>query len=267
MTEVEDRPGPSGPGAGPDDEGRYFKGDQSREEFRDWMLSRIPRWYSPWVHLGSTVSIGAGALALAAWRIHALAPVELVAVPVTFLLSNVMEWHAHRNLLHRRDKRFKALAVLYDRHTPEHHRIYRYGDMEIRSAREMRLVLLPAVGAAGIVAMAAPAAALAGALISTNVGWLVLITSSVYVVGYELSHLAYHLPETSIVYKLPFLKQLSELHARHHDPRLMQKWNFNVTVPLADWLFGTIAPRGLVDRIKATRAKRPAPQAPSPAKA
>lgn len=250
-----------------DDDRRYFRGEQSREEFREWMLGRIPRWYSPWAHLGSTVSIGVGALALAAWKIHALAPVELVAVPVTFVLSNVMEWHAHRNLLHRRDKRFKALAVLYDRHTPEHHRVYRYGDMEIRSTREMRLVLLPAVGAAGIVAMAAPAAVLAGALISPNVGWLVLATSSLYVVGYELSHLAYHLPETSVVYKLPFLKQLREQHARHHDPRLMQKWNFNVTLPLADWLFGTLVPPGLVDRIKATRATRQAPPGPGPAEA
>ena len=29
-------------------------------------------------------------------------------------------------------------------------------------------------------------------------------------------------------------------HAMHHTPELMQRWNFNVTVPLADWLLGTI---------------------------
>jgi sterol desaturase/sphingolipid hydroxylase (fatty acid hydroxylase superfamily) len=29
-------------------------------------------------------------------------------------------------------------------------------------------------------------------------------------------------------------------HAIHHDPRLMQRYNFNVTVPLWDWVRGTI---------------------------
>jgi len=31
-------------------------------------------------------------------------------------------------------------------------------------------------------------------------------------------------------------------HAAHHDPRLMTRYNFNVTFPIADRLFGTVAP-------------------------
>ena len=30
-------------------------------------------------------------------------------------------------------------------------------------------------------------------------------------------------------------------HALHHDPKLMQKWNFNVSLPLWDLVRGTIA--------------------------
>jgi sterol desaturase/sphingolipid hydroxylase (fatty acid hydroxylase superfamily) len=79
-----------------------------------------------------------------------------------------------------------------------------------------------------------------------------LATSAVYVVGYELSHLAYHLPEESVVYRLPLLRALRQHHARHHIPGLMQKANFNVTLPLGDLLFGTIASREQVERVTAS---------------
>jgi sterol desaturase/sphingolipid hydroxylase (fatty acid hydroxylase superfamily) len=245
------------------DEAREYFGDaRTRESFRQHMLGKQPSWYSPWAHFAATTGIGIGMLGLAIWGIRELLPLELVVVPVVFVLANLGEWHAHRNLLHRR---WRPVAILYDRHTPEHHRVYRYGDMRMRSARELRLVLIPAAGVAGIVATAAPAAALVGWLTTPNTGWLFLLTASSYVVGYELTHLAYHLPETSLVYRLPFMRRLREHHARHHDPRLMQKWNFNVTVPLADWMFGTIAPKHLVEELKRRPAAEQSAAAPGAA--
>jgi len=41
---------------------------------------------------------------------------------------------------------------------------------------------------------------------------------------------------------------LREHHRRHHHPALMQKWNFNVTVPLFDWVHRTLAPEEVVAR-------------------
>ena len=38
----------------------------------------------------------------------------------------------------------------------------------------------------------------------------------------------------------------------HHDPKLMQRWNMNVTVPLWDWVRGTVA-----DKDAAEEALRP----------
>jgi sterol desaturase/sphingolipid hydroxylase (fatty acid hydroxylase superfamily) len=40
---------------------------------------------------------------------------------------------------------------------------------------------------------------------------------------------------------------LREQHRRHHHPRLMQRWNFNVTVPLWDWVRGTRVPREVLE--------------------
>lgn len=234
------------------DERRFFRDDRSRERFREETLAAEPRWYSPWLHLAVTTGTGIAALVGGALSLRAVALSELVVVPTVFVVSNLAEWHIHKRLLHRR---WKPMAVLYDQHTPMHHRIYRYGDMEIRSWRELRLVLIPAMGVVGVVVAAAPAAALAGWLFSPNVGWLFLMTAAGYVVGYELSHLAYHLPEDGFIGRRWLVRVMREHHALHHDPQLMQRWNFNVTLPLGDWLFRSIAPADLVREARA-RAER-----------
>ncbi|MDX2056114.1 MAG: sterol desaturase family protein [Polyangiaceae bacterium] len=210
-----------------------------RKEFRDVMLAAVPKWYSPWGHLAGSVGVGVVYLFLGIWGLRRLAPLELLTVPIVFVILNLAEWFIHKNIMHRRRR---VLAVLYDRHTPEHHRVFRADSMAIRSALELRLVLIPAAGVLGIVTLSVPAALLAGWLLVPNVGWLLLMTTAVYVVGYELSHLLYHFPEHSAPYRSRVLHTLREHHARHHDPRCMQKYNFNVTIPLGDLLFGTMAP-------------------------
>ncbi|MGO8997680.1 MAG: sterol desaturase family protein [Polyangiaceae bacterium] len=211
----------------------------ARRRIRERLLTAIPSSYRPWMHLAATTGIGAAVLALGIFGIHGLRPVELLVVPAVFLLSNGFEWRAHKDLLH---KMREPLGFLYRRHTPEHHMIYVEDDMAIRDWREMKVVLIPAYGVFGIVATLAPVAALFGALATRNAGWLVLVTGGLYMVGYELSHLSYHLPPESFVGRLALVRVLRRHHARHHNPALMQRWNFNVTIPLFDWVHGTIAP-------------------------
>jgi hypothetical protein len=220
----------------PDRDAELFE-EPVRQRTRARLLSEIPEDYNPWLHLGATTGIGVGLLALGALGIHQVRAVELLAVPVVFLLSNGFEWAAHKDLLHRPRWPFKQL---YRKHTPEHHVVYVEDDMSIRDWRELRLVLIPAVGVLGIVVSLAPLAALTGALLTPNVGWLVLLTGGLYMVGYELSHLSYHLPPDSFVGRWSLVRLLRRHHARHHNPRLMRRWNFNVTIPLFDWLHGTI---------------------------
>lgn len=238
------------------------------EKFRRRMFAKVPAWYSPYGHLAGTVGVGVVTLGIAAPRLNSPRPLELLSVPIAFVFANLVEWFAHRYLMHHR--RF-PFGVLFDRHTPEHHRLYDYETMAISDKRELRLVLMPAAGVLGIVLLAAPAAFVVRLLTNANVGWLFLMTQALYVVGYELSHLAYHLPESSIVYRLPLLRALREHHARHHLPGLMQKANFNVTVPLGDWLFGTLASSELVARAKdssresarAATSRKRSPRSPS----
>jgi Fatty acid hydroxylase superfamily len=210
----------------------------ARERAREKLMARIPPWYSPWGHLTATTGIGLAVLVLGAWELRAVRLVELLMIPAVFLLANAFEWRVHKNVLHRR---LWPVEEIYTRHTPEHHAVYMTNDMAIRSTREFRLVLMPAFGILGIVVATAPVAFGVRLLLGANCGWLFLVSSALYMVGYELSHLSYHLPETTWIGRRPLVKWLREHHARHHDPRLMQKWNFNVTIPLFDWVHGTIA--------------------------
>jgi hypothetical protein len=209
----------------------------SREELRRDLLSRIPRWYSPWLHLAVPAVTGLAIVAFALGRIRDLQAWQLALVPLFVAFGNAVEWHAHRDLLHRRTW---PLEILYVRHTPQHHAIYVSDDMNIRDWRELRFVLLPAYGVVGLVAVTSPVTAALWLAGQPNVAALWLSTVVLYVLTYEWFHLAYHLPADGLVGRLAVVRWLRRHHQRHHNPVLMQRWNFNVTVPLWDLLRGTV---------------------------
>jgi len=208
-----------------------------REALRDGVVSTIPRWYSPWVHLAFPSLVGLAVICACMLLVRDLRAWQLAAVPITFLLSNAIEWRGHKYALHRRQR---LLEPLYDRHTPVHHRIFIREDMSIRSPREFRIVLIPAYAILVILAMQVPLFGLLVLAGQRNLALLVLATSMSYVVSYEWLHLSYHLPEKSFIGRRGLVRRLRRHHATHHHPPLMQRWNMNVTVPLWDWVRGTI---------------------------
>jgi len=216
-----------------------------RDALRARAVAEIPTWYRPWLHLAFPSLVGIGVIVACVLSLHALRPIELLAIPATFLVLNAGEWRIHRDMLH---KRTPPLTVLYDRHTPQHHMIFVTDDMAIRSTREFYLVLIPAYGiiAAGIGALPIPAAMWLGFGLR-NPALLFMVTTMAYVVAYEWMHLSYHAPADSFVGRLRIVQRLRHHHAVHHAPELMQKWNFNVTIPLWDWVRRTIY-RGALNR-------------------
>ena len=157
-------------------------------------------------------------------------------MPIVYVISNAAEWRAHKDLLHRRTP---PLHVLYDRHTPQHHMVFVTSDLEVRNTREFRLVLIPFYGVLAILSVTVPVAIALTLGGLRNVGALFVATTTFYVLSYEWLHLSYHLPRTSFIGRLGIIRVLRRHHATHHHPVLMQKWNFNVTVPLWDWVRGT----------------------------
>jgi sterol desaturase/sphingolipid hydroxylase (fatty acid hydroxylase superfamily) len=66
-----------------------------------------------------------------------------------------------------------------------------------------------------------------------------VLVAVAYFLNYELFHFAFHCSEKSWVMKLPGFKKVMALHKNHHKPELMSKYNFNITYPIGDLLFGT----------------------------
>lgn len=213
-----------------------MKGGDSATIRRE-LVARIPRWYVPWVHLVGPSLVGLAIVAFALSRLRAPRGWELATVPAVWVLSNFFEWLLHKDVLHRK-VRFLELAFV--RHTPQHHGAFDGGSLAIRDARELKLVLLPAFGVIAMFAGAIPPGLALAALVSPNVGLLWVATVVLYVLGYEWLHLSYHLPEDGLVGRLALVRVLRRHHALHHTPALMQRANFNVTVPLWDWLLGTL---------------------------
>jgi len=208
-----------------------------REALRASLVAAIPWWYSPWVHLAAPSVFGLGVMVAAAFFIRDLRPLELLFALGVLLVSNATEWRIHRDLLH---KRTRFMEVLFDRHTPEHHGVYVRDDMAIRSTREFRLILIPAYGILGVFVMTSPITAALWLLGQHNLALIFCMCTMFYVVSYEWFHLSYHLPPESFIGRRRLIRWLRRHHATHHHPPLMQKWNFNVNVPLWDIVRRTV---------------------------
>ena len=210
-----------------------------RDRVRGDVLERTPSWYNPWVHLAFPSLFGLSFIALALGRLHDVQWYEWAFVPLVLALLNVNEWHIHRNILHRRTW---PLEVLFWRHTPEHHVIFVRHDMAIRDPQEFRLVLIPSYGIVAIFLTGLPIIAALTWFVSPNVAACWVAVSMLYTVSYEWLHLSYHLPLTSRIGNSAVICAMRRSHATHHTPELMQKWNFNVTFPVWDWVRGSIHP-------------------------
>jgi hypothetical protein len=218
------------------------------------------RFYNPWVHLGTTTFFGLGMIGAAVALIQDLKWWQVAFGLALLVLSNAAEWRIHRDLLH---KRSKLAPVLYDRHTPQHHMIYVTDDMAVRSRKEWRLVLLPSWGIIMLFVALLPAMALFwlgwpkplfAPVDQHNIACVFAIVTMFYVVSYEWLHLSYHLAPETFVGSLWLVRVMRRHHATHHDPRLMQKWNFNVSLPLWDWVRGTIVKQPAAAEAKAKAA-------------
>jgi hypothetical protein len=53
-------------------------------------------------------------------------------------------------------------------------------------------------------------------------------------------HACEHLPPQNPLTRLPWIRQMRRLHELHHRRERMQERNFNIVLPLMDYLFGTL---------------------------
>jgi hypothetical protein len=229
---------------------------QERPERRAQIVAHMPARYSPTLHLAIPTMIGLSVFVTAIVRLqtNSLKLIELLTIPITLLAAFGFEWRAHKDILHRR---LPLLGLLYERHELFHHVIYTDRDMAMRSKREWWFVLMPPYAVVLVfLTLVLPFAIVIETYVNRNVAMLVSATSMVFFLSYEWLHLAYHLPKDHPIARLGIIAKLREHHRRHHEPRLMKRWNFNVTIPVFDLLHGTIWSPEREEKFRAARQLR-----------
>lgn len=196
-----------------------------------------PRYSGP-LHLATTISISLLVAVGSAVMLADVRPLEWLTIPLTFLYANLSEYLGHRGPMH---KKTRFLGQVFQRHSIEHHAFFTNEAATFDSSQDFKAVLFPPVLLIFfIVGFALPVGAVLYLLVSPNVCFLFVMTSVLYFLNYELLHFAYHSEPDSWIGRLPFIDRLRRHHIAHHDRRLMTRYNFNITYPICDRLFGTL---------------------------
>lgn len=206
-----------------------------REQYRREEIG--PR-YSGRLHFCFTSGVCLAVILLCAAQLQNVQAWEWLAIPLTFLYANWSEWAGHRGPMHHP---VRGLGLIFRRHTHQHHRFFVPEHMAFEGVRDYKAVLFPPILLIFFIgAFAVPVGLLIAWLLTANAAWLFVLVSVAYFLNYEWLHFAYHTPADSWVARLPGVAALRRHHTRHHDPALMSHHNFNITYPIADWLFGTL---------------------------
>jgi hypothetical protein len=211
---------------------------QRQVDFRNEYRSRIRGWYDGYFHIAIVYAMGAAAFYIYAAHIHNVTALEWLTVPLTFLFTNMFEWAVHKYVMHR-PVNVKGLRAIYERHTLNHHQFFTDDEMRFRDHKDWRVTVFPPYALVVFILMSIPPAAILGSLLSANVGWLFIATTTGMYLIYEFMHFCCHVDENAFVRHCPFVNTLRRHHTAHHNARLMMEVNMNLTFPIADWLFGT----------------------------
>jgi len=206
------------------------------EGFRARYRAGVSRWYNAWLHGGFVLAFGVAVLILLANRLNHPHGGEWLAIPLGLLVFNWGEYTVHRMFGHHK---YRIGALFYKRHTGDHHSFFVETQMPYEQARDWRVIFFPAwlivLFCAGLVL-----AYWAMALFDTNFAALFCMTLLGGYLTYEVFHTCEHLPAQHWVARLPWIRHMRRLHQLHHRRDLMQTRNFNLVVPLMDWLCGTL---------------------------
>lgn len=206
--------------------------------FRKEYRSRIAGWYNGYLHVAVIYAIGGTAMWVYAQNIANVQWWEWLTIPIVGVLCNIFEWFLHRYVMHRPID-VRGLRAVYERHTLNHHQFFTDSEMRFRDQRDWRVTFFPPYALVVFILMSAPGAFILGWLITPNVGWLLISTTTGMYLIYEFMHFCCHVDENWFVRWCPLVNTLRRHHTAHHNARLMMETNMNLTFPIADWMFGT----------------------------
>src|SRR6201996_7409928 len=160
---------------------------QRQVDFRSEYRSRIHGWYDGYFHIAIIYAMGGAAFYIYVEHIHDVTALEWLTVPLTFLFTNLFEWGVHKYVMHR-PVNIKGLRAIYERHTLNHHQFFTDDEMRFRDPKDWRVTLFPPYALVVFILMSILPAALLGTLLSSNVGWLFIATTTGMYLVYEFMH-------------------------------------------------------------------------------
>lgn len=157
-----------------------------------------------------------------------------VLIVVCVLWCSICEWLLHRFLMH---KPFLGFRYAYNAHHKVHHVIFKADNSYHLQLQEDKNTI-PMAWWNGLVI------SLLSSLPLLVFGWKMFVLNYIvamcYYGVYEFLHWCMHLPKRRNVEYRTWYRKLNGHHILHH--RYTNK-NFNVVLPFADWLFGTLLSR------------------------
>ena len=222
---------------------------ERQRAYRANYRQRVAGWYNGFLHIAIIYIIGLTSLYVYLANVSDLRWWELLTVPVVFLFCNFFEWWLHKYVMHRPSSN-PVLRAVYNRHTLQHHQFFTEHEMRFADHRDYRVTFFPPYALATFTLLSIPGAIVLGLIVSPNVGWLfIATTTSIYMI-YEFMHFCCHVEENWFVRNVPFINTNRRHHTAHHDQSLMMERNMNLTFPIMDWLFGTSdLDRGLIGHL------------------
>lgn len=166
----------------------------------------------------------------------------ILSFVVGIVYSSIFEWVLHRYVMH---KPFKILGFTFTyafkAHAIVHHEQFRSDESYEAEPGEERVGKIPMAWWNGVTLVLV--GSIPFAIISYLTGpWNILIGISVamlcYYGAYEYIHYCFHLPKDRFWERTRIFKFLNKHHKIHHEQ--MGK-NFNVVLPLADFLLGSLS--------------------------
>jgi len=215
---------------------------EAMTKFRDKYREGISTGYSGWVHMFSVLLVGLSIIFYALFQLHSVSWIEWLIFPAMILLVNFAEYYAHRWLGHRKTKYGK---LFYSRHTGDHHSFFLENAMDYEAVRDWRVVLFPVyLIFAFVFGLILPAGYLLSEAISINAAYIYAAAGISGYLLYEVLHFSYHIPRghwaEKIFLIIPGWTALRHLHVLHHKRDKMGEANFNITLPIFDFLLGTL---------------------------
>lgn len=211
---------------------------ERQKNYRDEYRRRLSNWYNGPIHVAVVYIIGLTLLWIFAQLLSDVRWWEWAMVPLFWLGANIFEWYIHLFIMHRPQKS-KALRAIYNRHTLQHHQFFTDGEMRFRDHKDWRVTVFPPYAIVVLTLIVIPGAAACYFVLTPNIAWLFIsTTTSIYLI-YEFMHFCCHTDENRFVRNVPFVNTIRRHHTAHHNSRLMMEKNMNLTFPFADWLFGT----------------------------